>query len=206
MASDTKQTDADDTDAPAQDLSEVLDQSVENTDGDKVTVEELLDSIEHRSFGPLLLLPAVVTVSPLGAIPGVPAVAGVVIVLIAAQVLIGKSQPWIPRKLLDLECSRSKWKDGVEKFRPSVKWCERVVHQRLSFLCEPPVIYLIAMLCIVLSISFVPLEFIPFAVMVPGAAVTLLALGVTAKDGVVVIVGFMAALATGWVTIALWPF
>ena len=55
-------------------LTDVLNKIHKSEDGDKIKVEQILDTFKHRGYGPLLLVPALISILPTGAIPGVPAI------------------------------------------------------------------------------------------------------------------------------------
>ena len=51
---------------------------------------EFWDVMEKRGFGPMLALPSFIACTPIGAIPGIPSLAGGTILLIALQILLGR--------------------------------------------------------------------------------------------------------------------
>ena len=186
-----------------QSLSELLDHFVESTEGqDQVRIGDLLDSLSSRSHGPMLLFPAIIAISPIGMIPGMSVVTGTLIILIATQMMFFSSRPWIPKRLADFEFSRDKLVRGVDKTRPWVKRLETWIRLRLPQLASGVFIYPIALVAIVLAASFYPLALVPFGVLAPGMAITLFALGLTARDGLLVLLGFV--LTTASVGLAVW--
>jgi hypothetical protein len=188
-------------------LSELLDHLVEATDGQtKIVISDLLDSLDSRSHGPMLLFPAIIAISPIGMIPGMSVVTGTLIILIAVQMMFFSSRPWIPKRLANFEFSREKLTSGVAKTQPWVKWFEKVIHARWEFLTQGIMIYPIAVLSILLAVSFYPLALVPLGVLAPGFAVTLFALGLTARDGFLVILGYLLTALAGGVIWLAWPF
>ena len=188
-------------------LSELLEQIVDETDGEqKVTFGDLLNALHTRSYGPLLLLPAIIAISPVGAIPGMSIVTGSIIFLMAAQMLAGRDHPWVPGRLLAFEFKHEKLKKGVDKTLPWVRKSEWVLSERLTILTKPPATRLIALLCMGLAVLFYPLALLPVAVGVPGTAITLFALGLTVRDGVLIVVGLGVSAAAVLMATALWPF
>ena len=64
-------TAGDDADSP-QKLEALFNELAAEADGSSITLGEILDALEKRSFGPLLLLPTLVSIMPvIGMLPGV---------------------------------------------------------------------------------------------------------------------------------------
>lgn len=187
-------------------LVDILQQMKENTGGDEVTLEETLDSLNSRSFGPLLLVPAIMAVSPIGAIPGMSIVTGCVLMLIAVQMIFSSGRPWLPQRLLDFSFSRDTLTKGIDKTLPWAKWLAGFTDSRLQTITHSPFHYVIAAIIAFLALLFIPLAFLPFAVAIPGTAIALFALGMTVRDGVLVILGFVVSCAAIGVAIYAWPF
>ena len=187
-------------------LTALLKQIQENTDGDTTTLGEVLDALNSRSFGPLLLVPALMAVSPIGAIPGMSIATGLVVLLLSFQLLISQKHPWLPSRLENFSFSRETLHKGIDKTIPWAEWLDKFTDERLTFLTHTPFRQLVAIITACLAAMFVPLALLPFAVSVPGTAVALFGLGLTARDGVFVLVGIAVSGAALWLTIAFWPF
>lgn len=172
-------------------LSQILSNLVDDTKGEKVTLGELFDTLDQRSYGPLLLLPALIAVAPTGAIPGMSIVTGSIIALFAVQLLIGKSHPWLPERLERFEFSRKTLSRSVDKAMPWVKAVESHLRRRFTLLAEPPANRIVALLCLLLALTMFPLALLPFAVAVPGTAIMFFALGLTTRDGLLILAGFV---------------
>ncbi|HSJ79451.1 MAG TPA: exopolysaccharide biosynthesis protein, partial [Erythrobacter sp.] len=72
-------------------VSDILDMLRRTADQhDRVTIGNILDAIGDRSYGPALLIPALIEITPIGAIPGVPSFLALFIVLVAVQLLLDK--------------------------------------------------------------------------------------------------------------------
>jgi hypothetical protein len=187
-------------------MTEVLDEMVEKTDGDTVTLGEILDTVGHRSYGPLFLIISIITLLPfVGGIPGMSIFTATIILLLAGQLLFLRTHPWLPGKLLAISCSRNKLVKGVEKARPWTQRISKVVGRRWPVFTEPPFINIVALVLIFLGLSFYPLELIPFGVTLPALAVFLFGLALTTHDGLLIVFGLLLTAASIWFMMSIWP-
>ncbi len=175
----------------------VMDSLLERTEGQEtVAVQNLLDAFSGRLFGPLLLVPGLLQVSPVGAIPLFPIVNAALLILIAGQRALGMTHPWLPSKLRDRGFGRARMEVAFEKLRPWAARVDRLIRPRLAFLVEPPMERAIAVLALAIALALPVIGLVPFAVAVPGAAITLLGLAVTARDGALALVGYLLTVGT----------
>lgn len=187
-------------------LTDLLDNMSENTSGESLTFGEMLNTVKSRSFGPLLLLPASVALSPVGAIPGMSIVTGTIIILIAVQLLWGLDHPWIPQYLESFKIPRERLTKALKTMRPWVQWVDGSLHKRLTFLTNRPFDSIVAGICILLAITFYPLALVPGGVALPSGAIVLFSLGLTSKDGLFVLIGLLLTAVSVYLTVAFWPF
>ena len=173
------------------DLSDVLGTIEDRTSGDTVTFADVLGVFGARAFGPLLLVPALIAVLPTGAIPGMSILTGSIIAIVAVQLLAMRDRPWLPRRLLDWSFSRDKLVQSLQDARGYTDRIDALIRPRLTLLVDPPLQQLAAFVCIIMAMTMFPLALLPFAVAVPGTAVGLIALGLTARDGLVVAIGYL---------------
>jgi hypothetical protein len=170
-------------------LTAVIEQIDQKTDGDQLSLGTLVDAFEDRGYGPMLLATALIIVLPTGGIPGVPTVIALAIVLIAAQLVFGRRSPWLPKKLRNLSFKRDKFKKAAEKIKPITRRIDRVIKPRIRALSTAVAARVIGGICILLALFMPFLEVVPFADTIPSSAIALLGLGLTARDGVVTIIG-----------------
>ncbi len=155
---------------------------------DPVTLRAVLEIIGPRSFGPVILLAALVTMAPLiGDIPGVPTLMASLVILTASQVLMGKQNFWLPRWLLQRSVQRDRlsrilaWTD-----RPA-KVLDRLFHRRLEPVTAGRGVYLIAVACILVALVMPFLEAIPFSSNIAAIAWMTFGLAMIFRDGYVAI-------------------
>lgn len=187
-----------DDDGSAQGLEDVVDQLEEKAEeeDENITVREALDAFEGRTFGPLLVLPALVALTPpLGMIPFVPTIMGSIVVLIAGQYLFGRTHPWIPGFIGERSVKQKKVTSATDKSRPWAKWVDGFLGQRLQFLVEGAMERGIAAICVLVALTMPAAEFIPGLAAIPAAAILFLGLAITAKDGLLGLLGIILSTA-----------
>ena len=162
----------------------------------RVSAAALMDTIGERSFGPLLLVPSLIAVSPVGAIPGLPAITSVIIVLIAGQMLLGHDHFWIPGWLGRRSIDAQKMERGLQKFRPVARFIDHLLRPRLPWLTRGPCFYAIALFCLLIGLVTPVLELVPLGGIPPNAAVVAFSLALIARDGLWALLAFCFTIAT----------
>lgn len=181
-----------------QNLSDVLDRVDAEAESDgHLSIEELLPVLGARSFGVLMLLPALFVISPLSAFVGFDSVMGVLIAAVAAQALFGKRHVWLPRFALRARVSRERVGKAVRAARPVARVLDRLSHPRLKRLAHAPFSRAVAFVCLAIGATMPPLEVVPFSNTGGAAVVVLFSLGLVVRDGVLVLLGFAACVALG---------
>lgn len=187
----------------AQNLSGMLDEIREAPgDSSQVTVEEILDAVGRRSFGPLLLLAGLVVLAPLiGDIPGVPTVTALFVLLIAGQLVLGRDQFWLPKWLLSRSVKKEKLTKAVDKLERPAKFVDRFTGPRLTVLTEGAGNVVIVTACILIALVMPLMEVIPFSANFAGAALAAFGLSLIANDGYLAVLAF-AFVAGGAILVA----
>lgn len=179
-------------------LGEVLDALLDSTEGqEKLSIGDVLEAFGRRSFGPLILVPAILLTLPTGALPGVPLVLGALIALVAIEMLVGRGRPSVPSLFCRLRFSRAGVRKAREKISPILSAVDSIIQPRMRYLIRPPILQLAALTCIALALLLIPVEVIPFATAIPGSALILIGLAITAEDGLAMLVGLVASAAVG---------
>lgn len=174
-------------------LEGILDELARVAEGDgdgDISVGEVMEAIGERSFGPLLLVPSLIGLSPIGAIPFVPLVMVAIEILIIGQMLLGWEHFWLPARLRARAISAHRFAAALDAMRPAARLVDGFVSPRLTILTEGPFFYLIALMCLAVALITPPIELVPVAGIVPNAAVAAFALALTARDGVWALLAF----------------
>lgn len=166
----------------------------------RVSVGEMLATAGQRSFGPLLLVPGLIVLSPLSGVPGLPTAVAVLILLVAVQLLWRRRHVWLPAWTLRRSVSSDMLQRAVRVLRPLARVVDRLTRPRLRVLADPEglALYPIALLCILIALTMPPLEFVPFANSIAGAALTAFGLALIARDGLLALVAGVICVSGFW--------
>lgn len=175
-------------------LCELLGKMQPRARQDTFEFAEFWDVMEKRGFGPMLALSSFIACTPIGAIPGIPSLAGGTILLIALQILLGRRHPWLPQKVMQLNCDADQLRYIVEKVKPYAVRVDRFLVPRCFFMRQPVFRSLIALCCAGCGLVMIPLELIPFMGLIPAFAVFIMAIGMATDDGAVALVGVSLSL------------
>lgn len=174
---------------------------VGDDDAERIDVAEILSAVGQRSFGPMLLVPGLIVLSPISGIPGVPTLGGIAVFLIAGQLLIGRKCFWVPQFLARRTIPKKRLNKARSFLLPIARVVDKLVWPRLSILTRGPFTYLIAATCIAIAIVMPPLEAILFANVVTSVAISAFGLALVAHDGLLAAVAFILTGAAFWFAI-----
>lgn len=161
---------------------------------EKVSIGHVIGAFGTRTFGPAIMVPALLELTPVGAIPGVPTFLAVTIILVAAQKLVGRRSLWLPGLIGNRCVSSKKLAKGVDKLRPMARFMDRHFHKRLKVLTRAPFSRIAAGLVILLCLTVPFLEVLPFASSIPMLAIAMFGLAALVRDGVLMLVALTASL------------
>ncbi len=174
-------------------LSDIFDELQHNVDWDaqeRIRLGVVLSAVGRRTYGPLLLIVGLFSISPIALIPGVTWACAALMLLLGGQMALGMSTPWLPRALLNLRVPRKLLGRFLNKTRPHAQRLEEYfLDERLCFLTTPPAVLLVALFVVAAALVTFPLSFIPFTPLAPSLAVIVMGIGMTARDGVWLILG-----------------
>ena len=160
---------------------------------EKVRIADVLDDFGGRSFGPIIMLPALLELTPVGGIPGVPTFLALIIAIAAFQLLLGKEHIWMPDLIQNRAVGSKKLHKGLGKLRGIANWLDSHSHGRLENLTDGIWIKVAAVVVILLCCTVPPLEFLPFASSAPMLAIAAIGLALTVRDGVMMLVALLLA-------------
>lgn len=177
-------------------MRDALQRAIASINGPTVSLRQLLAIIgDHGS----LLLCAILTVPFLipVSIPGVSTVFGLAILLLGIGVTFNRA-PWLPKQVIDRPVDAGKLKDVLQRGANMVARIEKVIRQRLDFFTSGALMGRINGLAIVFAavLLMLPLGLVPFSNTLPALAILFLCIGVSQRDGLLVLAGYGMIVAT----------
>jgi len=168
-------------------LSELLERLARDA-GERVSMREIANALDDRSFGAFLLVFAIPNLIPLP--PGATMVLGLPMVFVAWQMVIGYQKVWLPQALANYTIDRATFQRMVKRVSPWLRGAENWVRPRNWPLDGPIRERLFGIFALLLAVTCVlP---IPFGNWLPAFAVAILGVAHTERDGNCLALGVLA--------------
>lgn len=177
-------------------LYQALSRAIEQIDGPTITLRRLLVLVgEHGMLFlcALLTIPFLIPVS----IPGVSTVFGAAIILISIGITMNRL-PWLPDRLMDRELDAARLSGILRRGANVVARIEAYIRPRMGAITDGAVAGRVNGLALIFSgvLLMAPLGLIPFSNTLPAFAILLLAVGMSQRDGLVVLAGYAMMVAS----------
>lgn len=173
-------------------VSDIIDDLADAADDQPVTVGKIVDAFGHRGFGAILAAAALISISPIGAIPGASVVIALILILVASQLAIGRDYPWLPGFVSNRKIGSDRIDRAVDKMRQWSRPIDRHVHARFEFLLAETAIRIMAVAVALLALSFVPVILVPWGVVLPSLIVLLFGIAILSRDGLAALMAWLA--------------
>lgn len=184
-------------DLESESIGEKLREIIDVLPPNGVRMEEIRDLFGQDG---LMLLTAFLTIPfmiPVS-IPGVSTVFGAAILLVGVSRLFG-SKLWMPRRVAARVLPSARLRSGLLQGLSLVQKIEKLTRaHRLAWLTDGVVMHRLNDLSLILGavLLMAPLGFVPFSNTLPGLALLFLSIGFLQRDGVFILLGHVANVAT----------
>ena len=157
---------------------------------DKISLEEIANIAGSKAIPLLICILNLPTAIPLPYPPGFVGVVGAIGMMLSLQMFLGYSRPYLPRFIMRLTIKKKFLIFIVEKFQLIILKSHGFIKERLTVVVSNSIIIrLIGFLLFVLGVFlFLP---IPFTNVPIGMSITLIALGMIMRDGLLVLLGII---------------
>jgi hypothetical protein len=158
--------------------------------GQSVTVEDLRDALGDRGFAALLIMFAAINLLPLP--PGTSLVLGIPLLIVSAQMALGRATAWLPKFVLNKSIGRKHVLDLNKRLSPKLEALERFVQPRLWPFPRRTADRWIGWIAFVLALAVtVP---VPFGNWMPALSIAILGIALSERDGIVLTGGIVVGL------------
>ena len=170
--------------------TEILQDVVDKSNSDKVSINDLMTAMDTGGFGLVMLIFALPIMVPLP--PPLPSFIAIPLMIFSFQMIIGLKFPRLPKVLSNFSIKRTILAMVVEKSNPYLRKAEKLLKRRLTFLSRGPFERVIGLFIFVFSASILlPL---PFTNLIPGIGILIISLGLLGHDGLIIIFGLLVGI------------
>lgn len=166
--------------------SAVLDGLLDEAPAGYVTLDWLMGRLGDRSFGIVLLLLAI-----LGLLPGMSALAAVLLMIPAAQMVLARPAPAFPRRVGARRFEARRLAGLVRRISPALRWLERFIRPRWTTPFEATKRAVGGVVLLLAGSLLAPL---PLSNILPALAIVLIAFAYLEEDGILLCTALAAAL------------
>lgn len=164
----------------------------QETRDSQVFLIDILKLAEERIFGFLLVILSLPSALPIPA-PGYSIPFGIVMLILAVQLILGRQVPWLPKKIKQSSVKLKTAQGFVKAGLPWLKKIEALTRPRLSYICTSlPGRVLIG--CAIALMSMFMMIPIPGTNTLPAMGIFITAFGLQEDDGLISLGGLVVCL------------
>lgn len=179
--------------APERTLLQVIEQMAAAAPEEGYSLREIFDQLDESAFGATLFLLALPCCIPFLYL--VPQIVAVPMMALAAQMFLGRPEPWLPEGLASRKIDKAGLTAMATGGRKWFGWIEALIRPRLTFITGKRSERVVGAFLVLFCASIlVPL---PMTNTVPGFGVAIASFGLMQKDGLAVIAGLV--IGTAWI-------
>ncbi|MDJ0688411.1 MAG: exopolysaccharide biosynthesis protein [Xenococcaceae cyanobacterium MO_188.B32] len=170
----------------------------------EVTLAEILSLAGERIFGFLFVILSLPSALPIPA-PGYSVPFGILMLLLALQLIFGRQRPWVPEKMQNSSISLDKVQGVLKAGLPWLQRIENITKPRLAYICTSlPGRVILGSAIALMSISMmIP---VPLTNTIPAAGIFITAFGLLEDDGLICIGGLFVCSVGATVSISVLAF
>lgn len=157
--------------------------------GPSVTIDTIVRAMDPALQPVLLLLPALILVTPLSGIPGLSSLGGLTIALVALQILLARPTIWLPAFVLRRQLSADRLGRALVGLDRAARFIDRRSVARVNWFFAFPGRQLALAVCVSCGLAMPFLELVPFSATTLALVVTVLSAALLVRDGLLAAFG-----------------
>lgn len=171
--------------------SETLQKIGQKRKNGKTKISELMEDFHENGILLAMIFFALPVAIPLPYPPGFTTIMGIPLMILSVQMLFGSKKVKLPQKINNYELKNSTLKTISDKIVPIIETVEKYIKPRFLFARSVYCEQFIGLVCLIAATA-VALP-IPLTNAIPALGITIMALGLMNRDGVIIIAGFFVA-------------
>ncbi len=189
--------------------SETLQKIGQKRKNGKTKISELMEDFHENGILLAMIFFALPVAIPLPYPPGFTTIMGVPLMILSIQMLLGSKKVNLPQKINNYELKNSTLKTISDKIVPIIETIEKYMKPRLSFARSVYCEQFVGLICLIAATAVAIPLFMTNAI--PALGITIMALGLMNRDGLIIIAGFIisiigvivaiAAVVASWIAI-----
>jgi len=179
-------------DIRAKTITKMLHIFLKNMKREHFTLYDFVEELKDRSFGVLLLILAIPNACLIASIPGVSTFFGLILIFVSMQMILRREKVWFPKFIVKQKLSKKHFESVLRIFNPYLVRIEKYLKPRFPLLTSMFWERFLGFVCLIHGL-LIALP-IPMANFLCGIALVFLALGIIAKDGVFILIGYIFSL------------
>lgn len=187
-----------------QSLGDLLEAMRPGEGAQRISVGDVMARVGDQSFAAVILVPAIVLVSPISGIPGTPTIGALITILVSIQALFGRRHLWLPGFLRRRSISAEKMRRAIDWLSRPAGWMDRHSSGRLKLLTWAPFLPVAYAAVTLIAISWPFLELLPFVTSFFAGAVAMMMFGVMTRDGIYLLAGYVQAGVLALIITSIW--
>lgn len=180
--------------------SETLQKIGQKRKNGKTKISELMEDFHENGILLAMIFFALPVAIPLPYPPGFTTIMGIPLMILSIQMLLGSKKVNLPQKINDYELKNSTLKTISDKIVPIIETIEKYMKPRLSFARSVYCEQFVGLICLIAATSVAIPLFMTNAI--PALGITIMALGLMNRDGLIIIAGFIISIVGVIVAIA----
>ncbi|MFL4471768.1 exopolysaccharide biosynthesis protein [Tateyamaria armeniaca] len=172
-----------------QPIAQIADTLEDVTRNEDLCLGDAIGNFGTAAFASTVLAIALLLVSPLSGVPLFSSACGIAIFLIAVQAAFGRQSMWLPSRLMCLNMASPRAEQAIKRIRSFLDWLDARSTARWPALVTPPMSRGLYAICAILGLILPLLELVPMTSSLIGVAISFIATGLLARDGLIAAIG-----------------